>query len=82
MKAQIGWSLRAFLLEMAVYAALIAAYYLLVLHFLGPSLKQLYTEDRRLYAILALALIAGQGLLLEVLTRLLLSWIAPPPEDR
>ena len=81
MKPAIRWSLRSFLLEALVYAALIALYFLAVLHLLGHALQQLYHQDRRLYAILALALIIGQGLLLEVLTRLLLSWIKPQTED-
>jgi hypothetical protein len=81
MKPAIRWSLKSFLLEACVYAALIALYFVAVLHFLGPSLQRLYNQDRRLYAALALALIVGQGLLLEVLTRLLLTWITPPTED-
>jgi hypothetical protein len=81
MKHPILKSLKPFLLEVLVYTALIAIYYLLVLHLLGPSLMHLYQHDRRLYAALALGLIAGQGLWLEVLTRLLLSWIAPRTED-
>ncbi len=80
MKHPVRWSLKPFLLEVLVYAALIALYYFLVLHFLGNALLQLYRDDRRLYAALALALIVGQGLLLEILTRLLLSWIAPREE--
>jgi hypothetical protein len=81
MKNPIRWLLKPFLLEVTVYAALIAIYYFLVLHFLGHSLMHLYRHDRRLYAALALGLIAGQGLLLEMLTRVLLSWIAPRTED-
>ena len=81
MKGQTGWSLKPFLQELAVYAALILAYYLVVLRFLGASLKHIYLHDRPLYAVLALGLIVGQGLLLEVLTRLLLSWIIRQTED-
>ena len=73
--------LRSYLLELLVYAALVAGYYLAVLHFLGDSLLHVYESKRRLYAVLALALIIGQGLLLEVLTRVLLGWIAPRTED-
>jgi hypothetical protein len=81
MKPELRTSLKQYLMEFFVYALLIAAYYLLVLHFLGDSLKQLYHDNRRLYAVLALALIVGQGLLLEALTRLLLKWIQPRTED-
>lgn len=69
------------MLEALVYAALVAVYYLLVLQLLGNALEHLYQYDRRVYAALALGLIVAQGLLLEVLTRLLLSWIAPRTEE-
>lgn len=81
MKHQLRTSLTTFLLEIFVYTVLIVVYYFLVLHFLGNGLEHLYHDKRRLYAFLALALIVGQGLLLEVLTRLLLGWIAPRTED-
>jgi len=75
-------SLKMFVLELFLYAALIAGYYFLVLHFLGPTLKDLYDHQRRLYAGLALGLIIGQGFLLEILTRGLLSWISPRTDHR
>jgi hypothetical protein len=81
MKQGILATLKSFLLELLVYGVLVTAYYLLVLHFLGPALKQIYQQDRRYYAGLALALIIGQGFLLEVLTRVLLGWIRPRTED-
>lgn len=82
MKHQLRKSVKPFLLELLVYTALIVAYYFLVLHFLGDGLQQLYQQERRVYAALALGLIVGQGLLLELLTRALLGWIAPRTEDR
>jgi hypothetical protein len=75
-------SLKLFVLELLLYAALVAGYYLLVLHFLGSGLKDLFDHHRRLYASLALGLIIGQGFLLEVLTRVLLSWIEPRTDHR
>jgi hypothetical protein len=81
MKPQLWTSLRSFLLELVVYAALVTAYYLLVLHLLGNTLRDIFQNDRRLYAGLALALIVTQGFLLEVLTRVLLFWIKPRGED-
>jgi hypothetical protein len=81
MKRQIARSLKPFLLEFVVYAALITVYYLLVLHLLGNRLAQIYQQDKRFYAFLALGLIVGQGFLLETLTRLLLAWITPRRED-
>jgi hypothetical protein len=80
-KPGIWKALKSFLLELLVYAVLVTGYYLLVLHFLGNGLKEIYQHDRRYYAGLALALIVGQGFLLEVLTRVLLSCILPRTEE-
>ena len=61
---------------MAIYGALVVAYFFLVLHFLGGWLGDLYQGgDRRIYGLVALLLIICQGLLLETLTTGLLSWI-------
>jgi len=73
-------SLRSFFIELVVYAVLVAAYFFLVLHFLGGWLYHLFAHDRRTYAVVALALIVGQGFLLETFTRLLLAWIKPRAE--
>ena len=56
-------------------------YFFLVLHLLGGWLERLFESDRRVYAGIALALIIGQGILLEVLTRLLLGLIKSRTED-
>ena len=70
-------SLASFVVELAVYAALVTVYFFLVLHFLGGWLERLFRHDRPLYAYLALLLIVAQGLLLETLTRWLLGWFKP-----
>jgi hypothetical protein len=67
--------LQAFSLELPLYAILMAAYVLFVLHFLGDWLFQLFRDERRLYALVALVLIIGQGLMLEILARALLGLI-------
>lgn len=74
--------LRAFFLELIVYSALVAAYYFLVLHFLGHWLFRIFTQHRGFYAAVALGLIIGQGFLLEMLTRFLLSWVKAPTEEQ
>ena len=74
--------LRSFLVEFVVYGVLVAAYYLLVLHYLGHWLYCLFQEERRLYAAVALGLIIGQGILLDLLTRFLLAWIKPRTEEQ
>ncbi len=81
MKRDVENSVRSFLVELVVYAALVAGYYFLVLEFLGDWLNHLFRTERRVYAGLALAVIIGQGFLLELLTRALLSWIKPRTED-
>jgi hypothetical protein len=81
MNRKVTTSLRAIALEFFVYGALVALYYFLVLHFLGDSLLQLFSSDRRLYAGAALALIIGQGILLEMLTRLLIALLTRGRED-
>jgi hypothetical protein len=63
------------LIELAIYAVLIVAYFFLALHFLGDWLAEIYHRDRRIYAVTALFLIVGQGVLLETLTTALLRWI-------
>jgi hypothetical protein len=80
MKREDKVTLRSFLIELLVYAALVFGYYLLVLHFLGGWLNHLFTTDRRLYAAVALVFIICQGVLLEALTRGLLAWIKPRRE--
>lgn len=66
---------RAFLFELAIYSALIVAYFLLVLHFLGTWLYGLETHHRYIYASVAIALIIGQAVILESLTTFLLRLI-------
>jgi uncharacterized membrane protein (UPF0182 family) len=62
----------SFLLELVVYAVLVTGYFFLVLHFLGGALRNLFETSNTAYAFVALALIVGQGVLLEILTSALL----------
>jgi hypothetical protein len=64
-----------FLIELVVYGVFVLAYYYLVLQYLGGWLKRLSDDDRPLYAFVALALIAAQGVLLQQLTGWLLAVI-------
>jgi hypothetical protein len=75
MKQNIKDAFKAFSLELPLYAVLVAIYGFLVLHFLGGWLFQLFTAERKLYAVTALGLIVGQGLCLEILARALLGLI-------
>lgn len=80
MKREARSAIKSFVIEVAVYAVLVVGYYFLVLHLLGGWLEGLFKQDRRVYAGVALGLMLGQGVLLEMLTRLLLGWVKPRPE--
>jgi hypothetical protein len=72
MKSETSKTLRAFLIELAVYAVLVVGYFFLVLHFLGGWLYQLEIHHRYTYAGVAILLIIGQAVVLENVTTLLL----------
>ena len=61
----------SFWLELVVYAALMVGYLLLVLKTLDAPLARMYTEHRVEYAVAALMLILLQGIVLELLTKVL-----------
>jgi hypothetical protein len=81
MKPELKASFQRYAIELVLYAILVAAYYFLVLHFIGDALLDIYRYQRKLYAGLALGLIVGQGVLLEILTRFLLGLISVPREE-
>ncbi len=72
MKNDSAKSLRVFAIELAIYAVLVTAYFFLVLHLLGNWLYRLDMQHRILYAVVALLLIAGQAVVLDALTTVLL----------
>jgi hypothetical protein len=81
MNRELRSSIKSFLIELGLYALLVVVYFFLVLRFLGSWLQHLFQHERRLYAAVALLLIVGQGLFLEVLTRALLAFIKPRTEE-
>ena len=62
---------KAFLVELIIYSILVVGYFLLVLHYLGGWLKDLFDHDRWLYAFACILLMLGQAVMLEVLTTFL-----------
>ncbi|MEO6969405.1 MAG: hypothetical protein ABI217_00740 [Chthoniobacterales bacterium] len=72
MKAEARKTLLSFAIELVIYGCLIAAYFLLVLHFLGPSLAEIEKTHVRLYALVAVALVLGQSIVLELITTFLI----------
>src|SRR5437667_3151717 len=75
MKKETAKTLRAFLIELVIYAVLVVAYFFLVLHFLGEGLHQLEVRHRYTYAGVAILLIIGQAVLLQNVTTFLLRLI-------
>ena len=70
-RTQLRKSLLYVAAELALYAVFLVGYYFLVLHLLGGWLKDLFDHGRKVYAGIALLLMAGQAVGLELVT----SWI-------
>jgi hypothetical protein len=67
-KRQMNHTLRAFALELLIYAALVTGYFFAVLHYLGGWLVEIATQHIRVYAVLCILLIIGQAVVLEAVT--------------
>jgi hypothetical protein len=68
MKAETSTTLRAFVVELVVYAVLVTGYFFLVLHLLAGWLQELHLHHLKVYAAVAIVLIIGQAVLLESVT--------------
>ncbi|HEY6111788.1 MAG TPA: hypothetical protein VIV62_04680 [Chthoniobacterales bacterium] len=75
MKKEMANTLRAFAIELVIYAVLVVAYFFLVLHFLGDGLGRLARTHRYAYAGSAILLMIGQAVLLQNVTTILLRLI-------
>ena len=75
MKRETAKTVRAFVIELAIYAVLVITYFFLVLNLLGQWLYELEIHHRYTYAALAILLIIGQAVLLESLTTFLIRLI-------
>jgi hypothetical protein len=71
MKTDTSRTLFSFLIELVIYGFLVVVYFFLILHFLGDWLQHLGKENIKLYAVVAIALIIGQAILLEWVTTFL-----------
>ena len=74
-KTEASNTLKAFLVELILYAALVTGYFFLVLHYLSGWLQELHLHHVKVYAIVAIALIIGQAVLLESVTTGLLRFL-------
>jgi hypothetical protein len=75
MKKETARTLRAFAVEIVIYAMLVTVYFFLVLHFLGAELQRLEIHHRYTYASVTILLIIGQAVFLESVTTFLLRLI-------
>jgi hypothetical protein len=75
MKRETAKTVRAFVIELAIYAVLVITYFFLVLNLLGQWLYELEIHHRYTYAVLAILLIIGQAVLLESVTTFLIRLI-------
>jgi len=69
--SEVRHTIRIVLIELLVYAILITVYFLLFLRFLEFPLRDLFRSNLQLYAIVALLLVIGQGVVLDILTTFL-----------
>jgi hypothetical protein len=72
MKPRAAKTLKAFLIELVVYSALVVGYFFAVLHFLADWVNRLEKTHIHAYAVVAIALIIGQAILLETITTALM----------
>jgi Kef-type K+ transport system membrane component KefB len=57
---------QAFVFELLLYAGLVVAYFFFVLHYLSGWFKDLYDHDRTLFAVMALLIMIGQAVGLQI----------------
>jgi hypothetical protein len=75
MKKEARKTLWAFGVEIVIYSVLVVIYFLLVLRFVAQSLLGLEQHHIVLYGVVAIALIVGQAVLLEIITTRLLRFL-------
>jgi hypothetical protein len=75
MKKETAKTLRAFAIELVIYAVLVVVYFFAVLYFLGEGLHWLERNHRYGYAGAAILLMIGQAVVLQNVTTLLLRLI-------
>ena len=71
-KKEAGRTLRAFAIELVVYAILVTGYFFAVLHLLAGWLANLQQHNVRVYAVVSILLIIGQAVVLESVTTTLM----------
>jgi hypothetical protein len=67
--------IRTLVVELTIYGVLLAAYFMVVLRYLGQPLNHLFDTNLPLYALAGLGLIVAQGVVLDAVTSLLVRLI-------
>lgn len=75
MESRPSHAVRSFLVELILYAGLVVVYVFFVISLLREWLDALYERHKVGYAVAALLLIIGQGVVLEMVTTALLRLI-------
>jgi hypothetical protein len=68
-------NVKMFVFELLVYTALVLTYFGVVLHYLGHWLEDIFDHDRTTYAMVAILLMVGQAVVLEMISSLLFFFI-------
>ncbi len=71
-KAEASHTFGALLIELPIYGLLVTGYFFFVLHYLADWLGHLHANHTTTYALVSIALVIGQAVLLEWVTTLLL----------
>ena len=65
-------SLKPFIIELVIFSALVVSYFFLVLSLLSDWIRKIFDQSKPIYAIVALVLIASQGVVLEIIAAALI----------
>jgi hypothetical protein len=65
-------SLKAFAVDLSIFTTLVVSYFFLVLSFLSQWLKNIFDQNKLVYAFVAWAFIAAQGVMLEIIAAAIL----------
>jgi hypothetical protein len=73
---------KRFALELVIYAALVLGYFFIVLHYLGDWFKDLFVHRRTMFAVMALVVMIGQAVGLEIVSSVLFALLVRRKEQK
>jgi uncharacterized membrane protein len=65
---------KSFAIELLLYSVLIVGYFFCAMHYMAGWFKELYDQDRKLFAVMALVVMIGQTVGLEIVCGFLI-WL-------